>query len=560
MNVLLPIMLLLPLLGALACALVPGERMVRAAAVLASAICAAMCIPLIAGLPASGDVAYNVNLGGIDAIGFSFSLGVDPISAWLVALTAFLQPLAIIASFSGIQHRQREYYAWMLLLLTAMLGVFMARDALLFYMFFEATLVPMFFIIGIWGGPQRRHAASRFFLFTFCGSIFALAAVIYLGARYHTLDIASLIRLATAGDAAGVLAPLSRRELWWVVLGLLAGFAVKVPLLPVHTWLPLAHTEAPTAGSVILAGVLLKLGTYGIMRFVVPLGFAGADGVVFAGLIRFVGALSVAGIIYGALAAWAQRDIKKLVAYSSVSHLGFCVLGLASLSAEGMQGAVLYMVNHGLSTGAMFLVVGMIYERLHTRDIEEISGLASRMPVLSFFFVLFVLSSIGLPGLNGFVSEFLTILGAVKSPVLGVAYGALAACGIVLSAVYMLHMTGRVIFGPARAPAAGTGAHQHADAASGSNLRDIGPAEAGVLVPIAVAVVLLGVMPAGLLRTLDAPVKQLIQTIDRPAAVVSSPPVEAPPALPASPCLKDGASAGHEPSANAGCGELPIHA
>lgn len=529
MNTLLPTMLFLPLAGAVACAVLPTMRLVKAAAALASAACAVLCVPMIAGLSGGAAVSYRVNLGGIDAMGFSLSLGVDPISAWLVALTCFLQPLAIIASFSGIRERQREYYGWMLVLLTAMLGVFMARDALLFYMFFEATLVPMFFIIGIWGGPQRRHAASRFFLFTFSGSVFALAAVVYLAARYHTLDIASLITLAAKGDAAGVLSPLSRREMWWVVLGLMAGFAVKVPLVPVHTWLPLAHTEAPTAGSVILAGVLLKLGTYGIMRFVVPLGFAGPDGVVFAGLVRFIGALCVAGIIYGALAAWAQSDIKKLVAYSSVSHLGFCVLGLASLSAEGMQGAVLYMVNHGLSTGAMFLVVGMIYERLHTRDMNDISGLAARMPVLSFFFVLFVLSSIGLPGLNGFVSEFLTILGALRSPVLGLAWGVPAACGIVLSAVYMLHMTGRVIFGPARLPE-----NQDASAARGHDTPAVGPGdlsarEAGVLVPIAVAVVVLGVMPAPLLRTLEEPVRQLIRTVDGVPAQATAEPRDTPP-------------------------------
>src|ERR1700722_2830716 len=333
----------------------------------------------------------------------------------------------------------------MLLLLAAMVGVFVSRDLLLFYAFFELTLIPMFFIIGIWGGPDRRRAAGRFFLFTFTGSVFTLAAAIYLGLKFGTFDIAGITMAARNG--------LSTTERYWIVLGFLGGFAVKVPLFPVHTWLPLAHTEAPTAGSVILAGVLLKLGTYGLLVLAVPIGLIRAgQPPIHQPLIHFIAAICVIGIISGALCAWVQPDIKKLVAFSSVSHLGFCVLGLFALNDIGMQGSVLYMINHGLSTGAMFLVIGMIYDRYHTRDIDELSGLARIMPKLAFFFIFFTMSSIWLPGTNGFVSEFLSILGAFTSTHLGMAYAIPAALGVILGAVYMLHMAARVIFGPLQTP------------------------------------------------------------------------------------------------------------
>src|SRR6185312_7758169 len=272
------------------------------------------------------------------------------------------------------------------------------------------TLIPMFFIIGIWGGAERRKAAGKFFLFTFAGSVLTLAALIYIAFLNSKVSHHLSFAMDDLYQYSPLIAPATQHILF---LGLLAGFAVKVPLFPVHTWLPLAHTEAPTAGSVILAGVLLKLGTYGLFRLAVPIGLLSTSaGVVFPGLVHVVGVFCVIGVIYAALVAWVQPDIKKLVAYSSVSHLGFCVLGLFALTDIGMQGSVLYMINHGLSTGAMFLVIGMIYDRYHTRDINELSGLARRMPVLAFFFVFFVMASIGLPGLNGFWSEFLTILGA----------------------------------------------------------------------------------------------------------------------------------------------------
>ena len=542
------ILLLVPLVGAVVAPFLPDARMTRRWALAVSVTTALYGFYLALSFRFGDTAAFQFPYAGapVSGLGMSFSLGMDAISLWLVLLTVLLMPLAVAASFGSVRERQKEYYAWMLALAVAMLGVFVARDVLLFYVFFELTLVPMFFIIGIWGGPERRYAAVKFFLFTFTGSVFTLAAAIYLGLRAGSFDIARAVEFAQTS--------LTLNERFWVTLGFIAGFAVKVPLFPVHTWLPLAHTEAPTAGSVILAGVLLKLGTYGLLRLALPVGFVGpGGGALFPGLIATLASLAVAGVIYGALVAWVQRDIKKLVAYSSVSHLGFCVLGLVALNPIGMQGSVLYMVNHGISTGAMFLVIGMIYDRFHTRDIDELSGLARRMPVLAFFFVLFVLSSIGLPGTNGFVSEFLTILGAFTSEALGPTYGALAATGIVLGALYMLHMTARVIFGPlkfpdphahdplprgavaydAAGPAAGQGGGRD-QSPSGPRYHhdetgDLTGREIGILLPLAAAVLVLGFVPTPLLDSLLRPV-QALRTVP---AVVQRPLAEGP-AAPAS--------------------------
>ncbi len=508
MEYLIPVILALPVLGALLCAFAPDGKVARGIALAASLACLAATVPLVWTFQWNNPaMQFTLDIGGIPLIGFNLAMGIDSVALWLLVLTVFLQPLAIWASFQSIQDRPRQYYAWMLLLLTAMAGVFVSRDALVFYVFFELTLVPMFFIIGIWGGPQRRYAAIKFFLFTFAGGVFTLAALLYLGLKAHSFEIATMTEYAVSR--------LSDVERMWVTLGLLAGFAVKVPLFPVHTWLPLAHTEAPTAGSVILAGVLLKLGAYGILRLVLPIGFATS-----AVLVHVVGTLCVMAIIYGALVAWVQQDIKKLVAYSSVSHMGFCVLGLAAMNFEGVCGAVLYMINHGLSTGAMFLVIGMIYDRYHTRDINELSGLARKMPKLAFFFILFVLSSIALPGLNGFASEFLTILGAFRSPGLGIVYGSLAALGIILGAVYMLHLAARVIWGPLKTPGDPNN-HDHADDKSehgGDELpRDLSAREMGILVPLALAVVVIGIIPGKLMDTFYHPVSQLLVNKDSAA-------------------------------------------
>ncbi|HVE22409.1 MAG TPA: NADH-quinone oxidoreductase subunit M, partial [Acidocella sp.] len=349
-------------------------------------------------------------------------------------LTVLLMPLALLASFEAIKDRQKEYYAWMLVLMTAMNGVFLARDLLLFYIFFELTLIPMFFIIGIWGGPERRYAAGKFFLFTFGGSVFTLAAIIYMGMKFGTFDIINVTAKAQTD--------LSSTERWWILLGLLAGLAVKVPLFPVHTWLPLAHTEAPTAGSVILAGVLLKTGAYGLLRFAVPLFPHAATAFAPTAM-----ALGVIAIIYGALLAFAQADFKRLVAYSSISHLGFVLLGIYAWNALALQGVVVQMLAHGISTGALFILAGALQERLHTRNFAQLGGLWASLPRLSSLGLFFAIASLGLPGLGNFIGEFLVLLGTwQRHPVFAV----IGAFGTVTAAAYALLLVQRAFHGQPR--------------------------------------------------------------------------------------------------------------
>lgn len=437
--------------------------------------------------------------GVVPLVDVGYRVGVDGISIWLLAMTALLMPLAIWSSFSSIRARAREYYSLLLLLQCGLLGVFCALDLLLFYVFFEFTLVPLYFLIGIWGGAERRRAANKFFLFTLAGSVLTFAGVIYLAVYsysslgYVTLSIERLTDLGQQGF-------LPRSVQWWLFLAFAAGFAIKVPLFPVHTWLPLAHTEAPTAGSVILAGVLLKLGTYGFCRLSIPM----LPDAAFR-LAPFFATLAVIGIIYAALAAWAQADVKKLIAYSSVSHLGFSMLGLFSLKVAGVTGAVLYMINHGLSTGALFLLIGCIYERYHTRNIHEIGGLARVMPWMTTFLVFFTLSSIGLPGLNGFVGEFLVLLGAATSTTtldgrsagpLGFGFVIAAATGIILGAVYMLWMCQRLLFGPLKEP-------PHTPDLTHGLAKDLTRREISILAPLALACLAIGVYPKPMLDTFE---------------------------------------------------------
>jgi NADH-quinone oxidoreductase subunit M len=436
----------------------------------------------------------------------SYHVGLDAISAPLVALTGLLVPLSVACGFAAIKHRMREYYAWMLALTAGMFGVFVARDLLLFYIFFEFTLVPLYFLIGIWGGPERRWAANKFFIYTFVGSMITFAGIMYLVLRAAELTGTGLISFDLMMLSA--LEGLTVREQSLLFIAFFCGFAIKVPFFPLHTWLPLAHTEAPTAGSVLLAGVLLKLGTYGFLRFSLPMVPDGA--VAWA---TFMGWLAIAGIIYGALCCWVQTDVKKLVAYSSVSHLGFCMLGMFSLLPIGLSGSVLYMVNHGISTGALFLVVGMIYERYHTRQIDQLGGLGRQMPIMAFFLMLFVLSSIGLPGLNGFVSEFTVLFAAYNSPTLGPIFGVFGATGILLGAIYMLYMAGQVLFGPVKEPS-GT-----PDRSTGLT-RDLNGREIAILTPLAIVVVLLGVYPRLITNTLDPALET--QVMQRVTAAIES--------------------------------------
>jgi NADH-quinone oxidoreductase subunit M len=511
----------LPLAGVLAMWLVAptgrgGARVTALAVTLVTLFCAAQ---LVLGYRSGGGEAVEFAVadaawlaGGGAPVDIRFSVGLDGLGLWLFGLSALLFVTAVLVSWEAIEDRAPLFYAMLLLLEFGCLGVFAARDIILFYVFFEFTLIPLFFLIGIWGSEERRHAAIKFFLFTLAGSLLTflglLAIVLwdYQNNGEHTLrfSIPALVR----GLADHPL-PLNWQIL--VFLALFAGFAIKVPLFPLHTWLPLAHVQAPTAGSVILAGILLKIGVYGFLRFSVPM-LPDATAACMPPLMW----LSVAGVIYGALVALAQSDMKRLIAYSSVSHLGYCMLGLFALNAAGVQGSVLQMVNHGLSTGALFAMVGMLYERYHTRQIADLSGLAARMPWLAFFMVLFTFSSIGVPGLNGFAGEFLILLAAFQRawadppPLLFaqlVTIAVLAVSGVVLGAWYMLWLVQRVFFGPLKEPAAGPHAERH-------EIHDLSFREILALAPLAVFVVWIGIRPGDFLR----PMQPTLELARKPAA------------------------------------------
>ena len=423
----------------------------------------------------------------IGSIGARYHVGVDGISLWLVLLTTLLTPIAILSSWTAISKRQLSYYMFLLLLLSAMIGVFVSLDLLLFYLFFEASLVPMFFLIGIWGGERRIYAAVKFFIYTAVGSLLMLVGIISLYYLFGTFDYQTILTAMSGGKA------LAERAEFWLFLAFAFAFCIKVPLFPLHTWLPDAHTEAPTAGSVILAGVLLKMGTYGLLRF--NLGLFPDMARKFAPVMI---SLAIIGIIYGALVAMVQPDVKRLVAYSSVSHMGFVVLGLFSFTAVGMQGALYQMLNHGVSTGALFLFVGFIYERRHTRLISEFGGLATPMPWFSTLFVIASLSSIGLPFLNGFVGEFLIMLGSWTSNAIQHAWIAtmLAGTGVIWAAVYMLWMLQRVVFGPVTNEA-------------NAKLSDLNARELGLMIPLLILMLFMGVYPRVFLDRSQASVDEV---------------------------------------------------
>jgi len=428
----------------------------------------------------------------LPSIEIRYHVGVDGLSVFLLGLTALLLMLSVLYSLRPIVNRIKEYYFLLLILAGACIGVFCAVDLLLFYIFFELVLIPLFLIIGIWGSHDRQAAAIKFFIYTITGSLLTLAAVLYLAIQsrqtfgFITFEMPKLMTMVEQGG-------LSYKVQVWVFLAMFAGFAVKVPLFPMHTWQPLAHTEAPTAGSVFLAGILLKLGTYGFLRFCLPLlPLATYD------LAPWIATLSVVAILYGALTAWAQDDFKRLIAYSSISHMGFCLLGLLTIKPVGVIGGLLFMINHGLSTSALFFLVGMIYDRFQTRRMADVGGLASTMPWAAFFAVIFGLASMALPGLNGFISEFMVLVGTFTSAAdqpglppgpLHLAFGFFAAGGITVSAIYILYFLRRLFFGPAYTP------EMH------NNLpRDLTRREIGVLMPLAVLVVLLGIWPGPIIR------------------------------------------------------------
>lgn len=420
-----------------------------------------------------------------------YQVGVDGISLLLVMLTTLLGPVVILSSWSAIKERVKEYHMFMLLLQGAMLGTFLALDIILFYVFWELMLVPMFFLIGVWGGPRRIYATIKFVLFTMAGSVLMLVAIIWLCLYYvKSFDIISINNyLGTNPLRVGVQV--------WLFGAFALAFAIKVPMFPLHTWLPDAHVEAPTAGSVILAGVLLKMGTYGFIRFAIPF-FPDAVSV----MLPYMSVLAIIGIIYGALVSMVQEDIKKLVAYSSVSHLGFVMLGLFALTVSSMQGALIQMVNHGLSTGALFLLVGIIYERAHTRQISDFGGISKVMPVYAVIFMIVALSSIGLPGLNGFVGEFLILVGTYlsKNPYSKV-YAILAGSGVIFAAVYLLWMYQRVFFGPLKKE-------------ENKKLVDLNLREIVYLGIVLVFIVWIGIYPSTFLKKSEASIKHLIEQIE----------------------------------------------
>ncbi len=416
----------------------------------------------------------------------AYQLGVDGLSGLLILLTGFLTPLCVLVSWTGITKRVKEFFIFLLALETGMIGVFASLDLVLFFVFWEVMLIPMYFLIGIWGHERRIYAAVKFILYTMVGSALMFAGIIYLYSVTGTFD---LVRIVSTFANSPVLSPSAER---WLFLAFFIAFAIKVPLFPFHTWLPDAHVEAPTAGSVILAGVLLKMGTYGMLRFCLPL-FPRASWE-FAPLII---ALAIIGIIYGALVAMVQPDLKKLVAYSSVAHLGFCVLGIFVLNTQGMEGAIYQMFSHGISTGGLFILVGLLYERRHTRLIRDFGGLATSLPVFSTFFLIITLSSLGLPMLNGFVGEFLIILGSLHQRAL---YAALAAVGVVLAAVYLLWMYQRVFLGEITDD-------------KNKTLPDCSALEKFILATVVIVILAMGIYPQPFLRRMDHSVNAIMSRV-----------------------------------------------
>jgi NADH-quinone oxidoreductase subunit M len=490
-----------PLVGVLILFFIPSDRKdaLRWTALGVSLVTFGISLWVLAMFNASNpDLQLVAQYDWISVAGWNirYYLGVDGLSILLVLLTTFLTPISILSTWTAVEERVKDFMLFFLLLEVGMTGVFLAQDLFLFYIFWEFTLVPMYFLIGIWGGPRRIYAAIKFFLYTMAGSILMLLAILWLGIYGGTFSVPDLI--AQGNIPANVQT--------WLFLAFTAAFAIKVPMWPLHSWLPDAHVEAPTAGSVILAGVLLKMGTYGFLRFNIPL-FPEAS----IQAAPWIALFATIGIIYGAAVSYAQADVKKLVAYSSVSHLGFVMLGLFALNSQGMQGAILQMINHGLSTGALFLLVGMIYEQTHTRELKVYGGLWKITPVFGTIMLIVALSSMGLPGLNGFVGEFAILLGAFGSQAIGNAwYAAISALGVIMAAVYILFMFQKMFLGPQGEIVDEVKQHGH-------GIRDLNWREIGIMVPILILIFWIGLYPKPFFVLMAPTVDKLVASLSTAA-------------------------------------------
>jgi len=477
----------LPLAGLIVLLAVPGgrHRSIKWVANITAGLEVLAALAILARFDAaSGEIQLIERASWIKSVNVQYLMGVDGISLILVLLTAVLTFLAILSSWTTIKDRIKEYYIFMLLLEVGMIGVFVSLDLVLFYVFWEVMLVPMYFLIGIWGGERKLYAAIKFFLYTLFGSVVMLVGILILHSHYQTFDYLAILR-------TGETLPFTLQA--WTFLAFFLGFAIKVPMFPFHTWLPDAHVEAPTAASVLLAGVLLKMGTYGLIRYSLPL-FPEASRRYLPAIV----ALALVSIVYGALVSLVQKDMKKLIAYSSVSHMGFVVLGLFALTPMAVKGAVLQMVNHGISTGALFLIVGVIYERRHTRLISEFGGLSAPMPVYAAVFMIMAMASIGLPGLNGFVGEFLILMGTWG---VNWVWVAVAASGIILGAGYMLWLYQRVMFGKVTNPANQT-------------LKDLTGLELATLLPLVLFAFWIGIYPKPFLDLIEKPVEKVVRIVN----------------------------------------------
>ena len=491
-------LLVWPLVAAAVVLLLPG-RLAKYVALAASLVEFALSVPLWWTFAPAGGMQFMVDRPWIAAWGIHYTVGVDGISLFLVLLTTFLMPLSILGSWSYITRREGGFYALLLVLTTGMIGVFIALDLFLFYVMWEVMLIPMYFIIGVWGGDNRLYAAIKFFIYTFLGSLLMLVAIIVL--YLHAGGVTGVYSFSYAHLLAQ--APLLGSTAWWLFGAFFLAFAIKVPLFPLHTWLPDAHVEAPTAGSVILAGILLKMGTYGFLRFALPFFPAVA---LSQNVQLVIVALSLIGIIYGGLVAMVQPDFKKLIAYSSVAHLGFVMLGIWALTLQSVQGALLVMINHGISTGALFFLVGMIYERRHSRLIEAYGGIARVVPLFAAILTIVSLSSIALPGTNGFVGEFLVLVGSFRTYPIATA---LATTGVIVAAAYLLTALQRVIYNPLTD-------HEN------EKLTDLTARELLVLVPLLVCILWVGIYPRPFLRRMEPSARQLIEQV-RPGATQGQP-------------------------------------